>query len=65
MEDEVFQGDEFAVDPQRGTGIGEVGPFYPSWPTGERAMRSSRRVSAIPASNVGRIETGADLAAVC
>ena len=27
MEDEVFEIDEFAVDPQRGVGIGEVGPL--------------------------------------
>jgi hypothetical protein len=30
MEDEVFEMDQFAVDPQRGTGVGEMGPFYPS-----------------------------------
>ncbi|ARS66147.1 hypothetical protein CN204_17925 [Sinorhizobium meliloti] len=27
MEDEVFQVDEFAVDPQRGAGVGEVRSF--------------------------------------
>jgi hypothetical protein len=27
VEDEVFEMDEFAVDPQRGTGIGEILPF--------------------------------------
>jgi hypothetical protein len=27
MEDEVFKIDEFTVDPQRGAGIGEMGPF--------------------------------------
>jgi len=27
VEDEVFEMDEFAVDPQRGTGIGEILPL--------------------------------------
>jgi hypothetical protein len=27
VEDEVFEMDEFAVDPQRGTGVGKVLPF--------------------------------------
>ncbi len=27
VEDEVFEMDEFAVDPQRGAGIGELGAF--------------------------------------
>lgn len=30
MEDEVFEMDELAVDPQRGAGIGEVLAFDPS-----------------------------------
>lgn len=32
MEDQVFEVDEFAVDPQRGTGVGEVGAFDPAPP---------------------------------
>jgi hypothetical protein len=27
MEDEVFEMDEFAIDPQRGAGVGEVRAF--------------------------------------
>jgi hypothetical protein len=30
VEDEVFEMDEFALDPQRGAGIGEVGAFGPA-----------------------------------
>jgi hypothetical protein len=30
VEDEVFEMDQFAVDPQRGTGVGEMGPFDPA-----------------------------------
>ncbi len=32
VEDEVFQVDEFAVDPQRGAGVGEMRALGPSWP---------------------------------
>ena len=34
MEDEVFEMDEFAVDPQRGAGIGELGAFEEARPDG-------------------------------
>lgn len=30
MEDEVFEMDEFAVDPQRGAGVSEMGSFDPA-----------------------------------
>nr|UTN42887.1 hypothetical protein BDDEJBFL_00119 [Agrobacterium fabrum] len=30
MEDEIFEMDEFAVDPQRGAGIGELAALNPS-----------------------------------
>ncbi len=32
MEDEVFEMHEFAVDPQRGTCVGELGPLDPAVP---------------------------------
>ncbi|MBB4243643.1 hypothetical protein GGD54_004400 [Rhizobium tropici] len=32
MEDEVFEMDEFAVDPQRGAGIGKILAFDPAPP---------------------------------
>ena len=37
VEDEVFKMHEFAIDPQRGTGVGEVGAFdkaFADWRTG-------------------------------
>ncbi len=55
MDDEVFEIDEFAVDPQRGASVGEVGSFDPTRPTGERAVRSSRRACAVPGWKAGRI----------
>ena len=30
MEDEVFEVDEFAIDPKGGAGVGKVFPFEPS-----------------------------------
>jgi hypothetical protein len=38
--------DEFAVDPQRGAGVGEMDALEEANPTAERATRSSRRASA-------------------
>lgn len=57
MEDEVFEVEELAVDPQRGAGIGEVLAFDPSPTDLGRAMRSSRRVRAMPASKAGRMKS--------
>ncbi|MBA9036219.1 hypothetical protein HNR29_006805 [Rhizobium leguminosarum] len=47
--------DELAVDPEGSAGVGKIMALRKPAPTGERAMRSSRRVSAMPASNAGRI----------
>jgi hypothetical protein len=46
MEDEVFQVDEFAVDPQRGAGIGELGSF-------EEACADGRTRDALVQSREG------------
>ena len=46
VENEVFEMDEFAVDPERSTGVGKVRAFDKARPPGERAMRSSRRDNA-------------------
>jgi hypothetical protein len=32
VEDQVFEMDEFAVEPQRGAGIGKMGSFDPALP---------------------------------
>lgn len=39
VEDEVFEMDDFAVDPQRGAGIGEVSSFDP--PASDRRARNA------------------------
>lgn len=56
MEDDVFEVDEFAVDPQGCAGIGVILRSTHPAPTAERAMRSSRRVSATQPSKAGRIK---------
>lgn len=53
VKNEVLEMDELAVDPQRGAGIGKVHA-----PRAERAMRSSRRASLMPASEIGRGSNG-------
>lgn len=54
VEDEVFEMDEFAVDPQRGAGTAKMDTFEKAAPTGERLMRSSRDTSAMPESDSRR-----------
>lgn len=54
VEDQVFEMHKLAIDPERGAGIGKMRPPDPALPTGERAIRSSRRVNADPASENGR-----------
>jgi hypothetical protein len=54
MKDEIFEMDEFAVDPERGAGIGELAAFYPSLAdrrTGDALVEASE----VPASKAGRI----------
>jgi hypothetical protein len=55
VNDEVLEMEEFAVDPQRGGGVGEILALTKRAPTSERAMRSSRQVNAAPVSKAGRI----------
>lgn len=54
MQDEVFEMDEFTVDPERGMRVEEMRALEKALTDGERAMRSSRRASATPASDIGR-----------
>lgn len=53
MMDEVFAMDEFAVDAEGSAGVGEILPPEKAGPTGQRAIRSSIRVSAMPTSEAG------------
>jgi hypothetical protein len=52
VKDGVFEMYELAADPELGASIGNIRPL--NHPTGERAMRSSRRASVMPASAIGR-----------
>ncbi|MDX0567898.1 hypothetical protein GOL81_30720 [Sinorhizobium medicae] len=47
---QVLEMDEFAVDPQRRRGIGEMGSFDPALPDRRTAMRSSRRAKVVLAA---------------
>jgi len=43
VEDEVFEMHEFAIDPQRGTGVGEILAFNPAltnWRTGDALVET-------------------------
>lgn len=51
MEDEVLEMDELAVDPEGSAGVGKMHPLDKAF--ADRAMRSSRRASAMPASEIG------------
>jgi hypothetical protein len=50
MEDEVFKIDEFAVDPQRGAGVGKVGAFEEAltdWRTGDALVQARERHTSV------------------
>jgi hypothetical protein len=55
VKDEVFKMDKLAVDPQRAQASAKFWRSGKPAPTGERAIRSSRRVRATAASKAGRI----------
>ena len=54
MQDEVFEMDEFTIDPERGMRVEEMRALEKALADGERAMRSSRRARATAASEIGR-----------
>ncbi|MNY72303.1 hypothetical protein D3C86_2108240 [compost metagenome] len=57
MEDEVFDMDEFAVNPQRGTGLGKILAFEEGDADGGAGNALVQRVRAMAASKAGRIRS--------
>lgn len=58
VEDEVFEVNKFAVDPQRGAGVGKLGSFEEARAdrrTGDALVQTRERESARAASKAGRV----------